>query len=67
MARQTKDQLLSHLRRRILTLQLAPGEPLDEMKMSADLNISRTPLRDIFRQLEGEGYLLMRENRGAFV
>ena len=42
MARQTKDQLLSHLRRRILTLQLAPGE-LDEMKMSADLNISRTP------------------------
>ena len=57
MARQTKEIAPEPSPAEDTDVAAAPGEPLDEMKMSADLNISRTPLRDIFRQLEGEGYL----------
>ena len=62
-----KDFFLNDLKRRILTLDLAPGSPLDEVVLSQEYNVSRTPARDVFRQLAGEGYLLIRSNRGAQV
>ncbi len=62
-----KDHFLNDLKRRILTLDLAPGSPLDEVALSQEYNVSRTPARDVFRQLAGEGYLLIRSNRGAQV
>ena len=46
---------------------MAPGSPLDEVALSQEYNVSRTPARDVFRQLAGEGYLLIRSNRGAQV
>ena len=63
----TKERLLQDLRRRILTLAVEPGSNLDETRLSAEYGISRTPLRDAFRQLAGEGYVVIRDNRGAFV
>lgn len=62
-----KHQLYNDLQRRILTMQLAPGENLDETSLSNEYGISRTPLREVFRRLAGEGYLELRPNRGAFV
>ena len=62
-----KDHFLNDLKRRILTLDLAPGSPLDEVALSQEYKVSRTPARDVFRQLAGEGYLLIRSNRGAQV
>lgn len=62
-----KTQLYDHLKRSILTLDLAPGADLDETRLSEEFALSRTPLRDVFRQLAGEGYLELRENRGARV
>lgn len=67
MTRSSKEQLYHDLQRRILTLELAPGIHLDETRISADYGISRTPLRDVFRQLHGEGYIEIRENRGTIV
>ncbi|HUF56048.1 MAG TPA: GntR family transcriptional regulator [Thermohalobaculum sp.] len=63
----SKERLLRDMRRRILTLALEPGANLDETRLSAEYGISRTPLRDAFRQLQGEGYIELRDNRGAFV
>lgn len=62
-----KEHLYQDLKRRILTLNLQPGSDLEEVSLSKEYDISRTPLRDIFRNLAGEGYLIIRNNRGAQV
>jgi len=67
MSMSSKERLLADLRRKILTLELEPGTHLDETTLSAEYGISRTPLRDVFRQLAGEGYIQLRDNRGTIV
>ncbi len=62
-----KLELFRDLQQRILTLELAPGTDLDETQLSQEYGISRTPLRDVFRHLAGEGYLSIESNRGARV
>lgn len=62
-----KSALQETLRRQILTLELEPDEDLDELKLSEAYGISRTPVRDALRQLAVEGYVDIRENRGARV
>ena len=62
-----KQHFYSDLKRRILTLELAPGSDMDEVALSKEYQISRTPLRDVLRRLAGEGYLEIRDNRGAKV
>lgn len=63
----TKSDVLHHLRHAILTQELAPGADLDEATLSEQWGLSRTPLRDVLRQLAGEGFLDIRANRGARV
>jgi len=58
---------LEDLRRRILTQELEPGRYLDETLLSDAYRISRPPLREVLRQLAGEGYAVLHENRGAQV
>ena len=62
-----KETLYSDLKRQILTMELEPGASLDESRFGVKYALSRTPVRDIFRRLAGEGYLIIEENRGAFV
>lgn len=62
-----KDALYDYLKVSILTLALAPGSDLDESIYLARFSLSRTPLREVFRQLAGEGYLDVRKNRGVRV
>lgn len=62
-----KSALADTLKRQILTLELQPDHDLDEVELSDEYGISRTPVRDVLRRLAGEGYLEIRENRGARV
>lgn len=62
-----KTMLYEAIKASVLTLDLRPGADLDEARLSDEFNLSRTPLREVFRQLAGEGYLDLRENRGARV
>jgi DNA-binding GntR family transcriptional regulator len=62
-----KTALYETLKRNILTLELAPDQDLDEVSLSEEYGISRTPVRDVLRQLAAEGYVDIRENRGARV
>lgn len=62
-----KGNLYEDLKRRILTMELDPDEDLDEVTLSESYGLSRTPVREIFRRLEGEGYIEIRANRGARV
>ena len=66
-ARQRRQQLYDHLKMSILTLRLAPGSDLDEAALSQAFGLSRTPLREVFREMAGAGYLDLRANRGARV
>lgn len=59
----TYDALVSA----ILTLDLKPGADLDEARLCAQFGLSRTPMREVLRQLAGEGYVMLRQNRGAQV
>ncbi|MEL0286102.1 MAG: GntR family transcriptional regulator, partial [Paracoccaceae bacterium] len=67
MAPSKKDLCFRDLRNRILQLDLAPGADLDETSFSTHYGLSRTPLREVFQKLAGEGYLSIEPNRGAVV
>jgi len=62
-----KSVCIEDLRRRILTQELEPGAYLDEVEIGETYGISRPPVREVLRQLMGEGYVLLHENRGAQV
>jgi len=67
MSRDKKTACLEDLRRRILTQRIAPGSDLDEATLCEEYGLSRTPLREIFQRLAGEGYARIEQNRGAKV
>jgi DNA-binding GntR family transcriptional regulator len=45
--------------------RIAPGDPLDETRLAAHYNVSRTPIREAIRQLEAIGLAEARPHRGA--
>ena len=55
------------LRTLIIEGSLAPGTRLNERELSEQLGVSRTPLREAFRILAGDGLLVQLPNRGAQV
>lgn len=59
--------IYERLKQQILTLQLLPGQLLDEVALSAQYGVSRTPIRDTLRRLSGEGYVVIRSHHGARV
>lgn len=67
MAPDRKTQCLADLRMRILRQEIAPGADLDEAAICAEYGLSRTPVREIFQRLAGEGYLTQGQNRGPKV
>lgn len=66
-SRSRKTRCIEDLRRKVLTEGLEPGIYLDETELAEIYGISRPPLREVLRQLAGEGYLVLHENRGAQV
>jgi DNA-binding GntR family transcriptional regulator len=63
----TLDRVYGELRRAILNLELAPGSNLDESDFVAQLNVSRTPIREAFLLLANDGLVTISRNRGAYV
>ncbi len=60
-----KIECYEDLKQRILALEIAPGTPLDEVALSRAYGLSRTPLREVFQRLSGDGYISLEANRGA--
>jgi DNA-binding GntR family transcriptional regulator len=54
------------LRDMIVTLQLAPGSPLEEA-IGVQLGIGRTPLREAIKRLAAESLVVIYPRRGTFV
>ncbi|OWR31690.1 GntR family transcriptional regulator [Saccharibacillus sp. O23] len=63
----SKAAILGQLRSEILNLELKPGSILSETALSERFRISRTPLRDVLKQLAHEGYIDVYPKRGNLV
>ena len=62
-----REQIVSSLRESIIKGELYSGQKLTEPDLAEKLGISRTPIREAFRQLESEGFLTVIPRRGAVV
>lgn len=60
-------QLYALLRRAIVTCRLNPGDAIAEAAVTERLDVSRTPLREAFRQLAADGLVEVRPQSGTFV
>jgi DNA-binding GntR family transcriptional regulator len=61
------QEVAERLRERIFNRELEPGSWIDEQKLTAELGISRTPLREALKVLAVEGLVTMKVRRGAYV
>lgn len=61
------DAAYFRIRRRILDGRLAPGEPLDQERLAAELGLSTTPVREALRRLESERLVVGRAHRDTIV
>ncbi len=62
-----REKILGTIRDAILKGDLKPGEKVAEPELAERFGISRTPIREAFRQLESEGYLTVVPRKGAVV
>lgn len=62
-----RGKVFSQLRKKILTGVYKPGESLVELRLSEELGVSRTPIREALRQLELEGLVQSIPNKGVIV
>ncbi|HLV27730.1 MAG TPA: GntR family transcriptional regulator [Burkholderiaceae bacterium] len=60
-------EVADRLRAMIESHALAPGEWIDEVRLTRELGISRTPLREALKVLVAEGLLRLEPRRGCFV
>lgn len=63
----TQEAVLAELRRFIATGRLRPGEQIVQDALAAELGVSRVPLREALKILEGEGQVTYLAHRGYFV
>jgi DNA-binding GntR family transcriptional regulator len=61
------ELVAQEIRDRIVSGDLQLGQALSELKMSRELDVSRTPVREAFNRLETEGLVTVERQRGTFV
>ena len=62
-----RGKVFNQLRQQILTGVYKPGDRLIELRLSEELGVSRTPIREAIRQLELEGLVQSIPNKGVIV
>lgn len=60
------DEIVDIVRDRILKGEYKIGEKIKENQIATELKVSRTPIREAFKQLESEGLIDYIPNRGCF-
>jgi DNA-binding GntR family transcriptional regulator len=61
------EPIYEYLRDQIIYGHLSPREKLDEKQISNKMSVSRTPVREAFKQLQAEGYIIIIPQKGSFV
>lgn len=62
-----QETVLQHLRVSLASGQILPGQQLVQEELAENLGVSRVPIRESLRILEGEGLVTYHPNRGYFV
>lgn len=62
-----REKILENIRDAIISGAMPPGSRVSEPDLAERHGISRTPIREAFRQLESEGYLTVIPRKGAVV
>jgi len=62
-----KAVFIDELRRRVLSMALAPGAALDELALVKEFGLSRPPIREAFRKIAAEGYIVLKANQAPRV
>ena len=62
-----RERIVEFIKNAVINGRLKPGERVPESEIAEKFGISRTPIREAFRQLESEGFLTMTPRKGAVV
>jgi DNA-binding GntR family transcriptional regulator len=62
-----QEAVLAEVRRLLVTGELAPGTPVRQEALAERLGVSRVPLREALKVLEGEGHVVYLPRRGYVV
>ena len=62
-----EEKVYLSLEEQIISQKLRPGESVAEMKLSRELGVSRTPVREALQRLDREGLIKLIPNKGAVV
>jgi len=61
------DDVRNYIRDSIINFHFKPGEQLNELELIKKIGISRSPIREAFRLLEAEGFVVRHWGKGVFV
>ena len=61
------DRVFERLQMDILTGKYQIGEVISEKRLSEELGVSRTPIREAIRELANDGLVTIEPRRGAYV
>lgn len=62
-----RERIVEFIKDAIVSGTLKPGERVPEQEIAESFGISRTPIREAFRQLESEGFITVTPRKGAVV
>ncbi len=62
-----REKIVEYIKDAVVSGRLKPGERVPEQEIAEALGISRTPIREAFRQLESEGFISITPRKGAVV
>lgn len=60
------DEVYNRLLPRLVRLEIAPGEPLDEKRIAEEFGVGRQPVRSALNRLEFDGLVAVYPRRGTF-
>ena len=61
------SHIFNELKNDIIFFKIKPGDTISEIELTKRFKISRTPIRDIIKKLEYEGFVEVRPQKGTFV
>ncbi|MBI5561897.1 MAG: GntR family transcriptional regulator [Deltaproteobacteria bacterium] len=62
-----RERIVDFIKDSVINGRLKPGERVPEQEIAENFGISRTPIREAFRQLESEGFITVTPRKGAVV
>jgi DNA-binding GntR family transcriptional regulator len=62
-----KKEIYDEIKRRIITLEYKPGELINDKALSQELNVSRTPIREVLLKLAEENFVTFVPRVGIYV